>query len=71
MTRETEIFEMNIEITGIDERDAVYTMFYHLRLAAACFENTPTEIEMPCALGMWEPAFAAFVSEMNRAYEDD
>lgn len=61
---------MQIEITGISETDAMHTMFYHLRLAAACFENCPKHIDTTEGVdGLWQPAFDAFVEALEAAYE--
>ena len=62
---------MNIEITGVPEADAMHTMFYHLRLAAACFENCTKHIDTPEVGELWKPAFEAFVEQLEAAYGYD
>lgn len=62
---------MQIEITGISETDALHTMFYHLRMAAACFENCPKHIDTPENVdALWQPAFDAFLEALETAYDD-
>ena len=61
---------MNIEITCLPETDAMHTMFYHLRLAAACFEGCPKHIDAPEVGPLWQPAFDAFVEALEAAYDD-
>ena len=62
---------MNIQIYGIEEKDAMHTMFYHLRIACALFENTPLDIVVPDDFGIAGPAVTAFLDALNKAYADD
>jgi hypothetical protein len=59
---------IGVDVPPVTEQEAVAFMFHHLKLAAAYFEATPTEIRTPdhfsaSAMRMWLEAMESLYPE--------
>ena len=60
---------IGIDVPPVDnEQEALALMFYHLKMAAAYFEASPTEIETPDTHSKY--AIQAWLMQMEAMYDD-